>query len=52
MEKKPSLKDEIKKMEYEPLLPVEVALVKWSIGLGVVLLALLMLIHRMFFIDT
>ncbi|MDH5509429.1 MAG: hypothetical protein OEZ32_03640 [Nitrospinota bacterium] len=51
MEEKPKLKDEIKKMEYEPMLPVEVALVKWSIGLGVVLLALLMLIHRIYFVG-
>jgi len=50
MEKeKPKLADEIRKMESEPLLPVEVALVKWSIGLGVALLLILMLIHQMFF---
>ena len=27
--------EEIKKMEYEPLLPVELSLIRWSIGIGV-----------------
>lgn len=29
------LTDELKQMDYEPLLPVELTLVKWSIGIGV-----------------
>ena len=31
----PKLAEEMKKMEYEPLLPVEMSLIKWSIGIGV-----------------
>jgi hypothetical protein len=38
MAEKPKLSEELKKMEYEPLLPVEKKLVGWSIGLGVGLL--------------
>ncbi len=41
--------DELKKMEYEPLLPVEKQLIAWSIGSGLVLLALLMWISYTFF---
>lgn len=28
------LAEEIKKMEYEPLLPAEIQLIRWSIGIG------------------
>jgi len=35
MEQKPKLSDEMKQMEYEPLLPVEMTLIRWSIGIGV-----------------
>lgn len=31
----PQLAEEIKKMEYEPLLPAELTLIRWSIGIGV-----------------
>jgi hypothetical protein len=41
MAEKPKLSEELKKMEYEPLLPVEKKLVGWSIGLGTVLLFVL-----------
>lgn len=41
--------DEIKKMECEPILPVEVRLVKWSIGLGIALIALLVWVSHTFF---
>ena len=34
-QQQPKLAEEIKKMEYEPLLPVELSLVRWSIGIGV-----------------
>ncbi len=33
--------DEMNRMEYEPILPVEKQLIGWSIGLGVGLLAFL-----------
>ncbi len=41
--------EEIKKMEYEPLLPVEKKLIVWSLGLGVVLLGILVWASYTFF---
>ncbi len=41
--------DEIKKMEYEPLLPVEKKLIGWSIGIGIVLLIILIWVSYTFF---
>ncbi len=38
----PDLKNEINAAEVEPLLPIEKKLIGWSLGLGVVLLAVLM----------
>ena len=49
MAEKPKLSEELKKMEYEPLLPVEKKLIGWSIGLGTVLLVLLYWVSVMFF---
>ncbi|MCE5311725.1 MAG: hypothetical protein LLF86_01080 [Nitrospiraceae bacterium] len=43
------LSDELKKMEYEPLLPIEKKLVGWSIGLGIALLGLLIWVSYTFF---
>ncbi|WP_169737410.1 hypothetical protein [Desulfobulbus elongatus] len=34
-EQQPKVADEIKQMEYEPLLPAELSLIRWSIGIGV-----------------
>ncbi len=45
----PKFAEEIKKMEYEPLLPVEKRLIAWSIGLGVVLIVLLVWVSHTFF---
>lgn len=45
----PKIAEELKKMEYEPLLPVEKKLIGWSIGLGVVLLGILVWISYTFF---
>jgi hypothetical protein len=45
----PRLADEIRKMEYEPLLPVEKKLISWSIALGVVLLGVLTWVSYTFF---
>jgi hypothetical protein len=45
----PKLSEELKKMEYEPLLPVEKQLIGWSVGLGTVLLVVLYWISVMFF---
>ena len=41
--------DELKKMEYEPLLSIEKKLIIWSLGLGVVLLVVLVWISFTFF---
>ncbi len=49
MAEQPKLAEELKKMEYEPLLPVEKKLIGWSIGLGVVLLGALVWISYTFF---
>jgi len=45
----PKIADEMKQMQYEPLLPVEKKLIGWSIGLGVVLLAILVWMSYTFF---
>jgi hypothetical protein len=49
MEEETKLADELKKMEYEPLLPIEKKLIGWSIGLGIILLAVLIWISYTFF---
>jgi hypothetical protein len=49
MAEKSKLSEELKKMEYEPLLPVEMKLIGWSIGLGVVLLGILVWVSYTFF---
>jgi hypothetical protein len=41
--------EELEKMEYEPLLPVEKKLIAWSLILGVVLLAILIVVSYAFF---
>ncbi len=43
------LSEELKKMEYEPLLPVEKQLIGWSVGLGTALLVILYFISAFFF---
>jgi hypothetical protein len=35
MDQQKKLSEEMEKMEYEPLLPVELSLIRWSIGIGV-----------------
>lgn len=44
----PQLAEEMQKMTYEPLLPVEKKLIGWSLGLGIVLLIVLMVVARVF----
>jgi hypothetical protein len=41
--------DELQKMEYEPLLPVEKKLIGWSIVIGVVALGFLFWLSNTFF---
>jgi hypothetical protein len=38
VEEEKRLKDEMKRMEHEPLLPIEKKLISYSIGLGIILL--------------
>jgi hypothetical protein len=49
MADQPKLSEELKKMEWEPLLPVEKKLIGWSIGLGTVLLGILVWVSYTFF---
>jgi len=49
MPEEPKLAEELKKMEYEPMLPIENKLVGYSIGLGAVLLGILVWISYTFF---
>jgi hypothetical protein len=49
MADQPKIADELRKMEYEPMLPVEKKLVGWSIGLGILLLAILVWVSYTFF---
>ena len=49
MPEEPKLSEELKKMEAEPLLPVEKKLIAWSLILGLALLGLLLWISSTFF---
>ncbi len=49
MAEEPKLVDELRKMEYEPLLPVEKKLISWSIIIGAVLLGILVWVSYTFF---
>jgi hypothetical protein len=46
------LVEELKKMEYEPLLPVEKKLIAYSIGLGLILLVIFVWISYTYFPGT
>ncbi len=45
-QQQPELAEEMQKMAYEPLLPIEKKLIVWSLSLGVVLFVVLVLISR------
>ena len=44
----PKISEEMQKMAYEPLLPIEKKLIGWSLSLGVILLVTLVAITRVF----
>ncbi len=44
----PKITEEMQKMAHEPLLPIEKKLIGWSLGLGIVLMVILVLIARTF----
>jgi hypothetical protein len=45
----PKLSEELKKMEYEPLLPIELTLIRWSLGIGITSLIVLYWVSVTFF---
>jgi len=47
-QQQPKIADEMGKMQYEPLLPIEKRLIVWSLSLGIVFLVVLVLISRIF----
>ena len=47
--RQPKFSEEIQKMEYEPLLPVEKKLIAWSLCLGVGLIGILVWVSQKFF---
>jgi len=49
MAEQQKISEELKKMEWEPLLPVEKKLIAWSLILGVILLGILIWISYTFF---
>ena len=49
MPDEPKLADELKKMAYEPLLPIEKQLIVGSLALGIALLGLLVWVSNRFF---
>jgi hypothetical protein len=44
----PKLSEEIQKMQYESLLPIEKKLIGWSLGLGLVLMVVLVFVSHAF----
>ncbi|MCX7794642.1 MAG: hypothetical protein N2257_09620 [Thermodesulfovibrionales bacterium] len=49
MPEEPKVAEELKKMEYEELLPVEKKLITWSLVLGIILLFVLVWVSYTFF---
>jgi hypothetical protein len=49
MADQPKLSEELKKMEWEPLLPVEKKLIGYSLALGTILLGVLVWVSYTFF---
>jgi len=49
LSEEPKLAEELQKMPYEPLLPIEKKLILWSILLGVFLLGVLIWVDQAFF---
>ena len=42
----PDIREELRRMPAEPLLPVEKKLIGWSLGIGLVLLVILIVLTR------
>jgi hypothetical protein len=52
MPDQPRVGEELKKMPVEPLPPIEKKLIAWSLGLGIVLMLVLVLVSRVLFPIT
>ncbi len=48
----PTIGGEMRRMQAEPLLPIEKKLIGWSLGLGIVLLVVLFAVAKMFVPGT
>jgi hypothetical protein len=48
----PNLRQELAKAPYEPLLPIEKKLIGWSLGIGVALLILFVVLARLAPVPT
>jgi hypothetical protein len=48
----PDLRAELDTIEVEPLLPIEKKLIGWSLGVGLALLVILVILNRLFPIGT
>jgi hypothetical protein len=44
----PNIRDELARAPVEPLLPIEKKLIGWSLGTGIVLLVILVVINQLF----
>ena len=49
MDNERKIGDELREMPYEPLLPVEKQLIGWSLGIGMALLVVLVVVSRTYF---
>ena len=45
----PNISEEMEKIPYEPLLPIEKKLIVWSLAIGIVLMGLLIFLSRAYF---
>jgi hypothetical protein len=45
---KPNIGNELRNAEVEPLLPIEKKLIGWSLGIGIILLAVLAVVNHLF----
>ncbi|MGA2638801.1 hypothetical protein [Methylocella sp.] len=48
----PDLRAELEKIEYEPLLPIEKKLIGWSLGVGLALLVVLIVLNHLYPVGT
>jgi hypothetical protein len=45
---KPNIGNELRNAEVDPLLPIEKKLIGWSLGIGIILLAVLAVVNHLF----